>query len=246
MNTMVFWHGWGLDHSIWSSLITHLESRPVFATQLHVQALPGYAGTTAPVPYSAKKLIDALLAKLPESFTICAWSMGAILAMQAAHLYPNRVKRLILMSGTPCFVKKSDWPLGMEEDVLKGFAEKLKQDSAGTLKNFISLFNQHDIRSRQIGRAIKPISSAPSSVLEQGLHLLGEMDLRPISSLIMQPALLIHGENDSLMPVDAAKWLAQTLPRARLVVLPDVAHAPFLSEPIECASLISNFMYDKY
>lgn len=33
---------------------------------------------------------------------------------------------------------------------------------------------------------------------------------------------------DPLMPVEAARWLARTLPDATLHILPDVAHAPFL------------------
>ena len=59
---------------------------------------------------------------------------------------------------------------------------------------------------------------------------------------IHQKTLLIHGAFDPLMPVEAARWLARTLPDATLHILPDVAHAPFLSQPVQCATLVKEFL----
>jgi pimeloyl-ACP methyl ester carboxylesterase len=45
------------------------------------------------------------------------------------------------------------------------------------------------------------------------------------------PALVVWGEQDKLVPVSHAHAFGQALPKARLVVLPDSAHYPYLEEP---------------
>jgi pimeloyl-[acyl-carrier protein] methyl ester esterase len=55
---------------------------------------------------------------------------------------------------------------------------------------------------------------------------------------ITQPARLIHGRNDTVMPLPAAEWLAGHLPHARLDVLEACGHAPMISQPEACAQII--------
>ena len=43
------------------------------------------------------------------------------------------------------------------------------------------------------------------------------------------------------MPVAAAEWLADALPLGRMSVLKHTGHAPFVSRPTECATLIESF-----
>ncbi len=58
---------------------------------------------------------------------------------------------------------------------------------------------------------------------------------------IAQPSLLIHGEHDALMPIAAARRLAQALPRARLETLAGSGHALPLTRSADCAGLIAEF-----
>jgi pimeloyl-[acyl-carrier protein] methyl ester esterase len=79
-----------------------------------------------------------------------------------------------------------------------------------------------------------------SSALDVGLELLRTTDLRGDAAGIAQPALVVHGQRDALVPIDAGRWLARHLPRARLVELEAAAHLPFLSHPREfVAALVS-------
>jgi pimeloyl-[acyl-carrier protein] methyl ester esterase len=67
--------------------------------------------------------------------------------------------------------------------------------------------------------------------LRAGLQILLTTDLRGKLADISQPVLLLHGENDVITHVDAAKWMHQQLPHAKLVGFPHCGHAPFLSHP---------------
>ena len=54
---------------------------------------------------------------------------------------------------------------------------------------------------------------------------------------------LIHGESDPLMPLSAARWLADHLPQARLEVFHGAAHAPFLNSPERFAELLIEYCH---
>jgi pimeloyl-[acyl-carrier protein] methyl ester esterase len=243
MSELLLWHGWGMQPTAWDTMAALLTDR----CRLRAQPLPGYAGTEALEPYSLDNLVDTLLEQVSTPVTLCGWSLGALLAMLAAARHPAKVERLILIGATPSFIQRADWPHGMRPAALAEFAAGVASDPPAALKRFIALFNQNDVNGRAIGRELgRGLASAelPSTaILDAGLALLRDTDLRPLTPSIRQPTLLIHGAHDPLMPLAAAQWLAATLPQARLDILPDAAHAPFLSEPAHCAALISDFVH---
>ena len=51
------------------------------------------------------------------------------------------------------------------------------------------------------------------------------------------PALVVWGANDTIVPLEQGERLADELPDAELVVFPDAAHDPILTHPAELAEL---------
>jgi pimeloyl-[acyl-carrier protein] methyl ester esterase len=178
---------------------------------------------------------------------LCGWSLGALLAMRAALLAPERVGRLILVGGTPSFTQRDDWTTAQPASLLQDFAAAVANDSRTTLQRFVALFNQGDSKARPIGREIarNVLSSPPpaTATLLAGLDWLRDVDLRDRVAEITCPVLLIHGEHDPLMPLPAARWLADKLPQARLDVFPGAAHAPFLNDTERFARLVGGFLH---
>lgn len=244
MNPLVLWHGWGMHPAAWDGLTAQLASQHGITPR--AQALPGYAGSAAPAITTMDVLTDALLADVSTPITLCGWSLGAMLALHAAQRHPDQVARLILIGATPSFVQRPDWPHGMTPEALAEFADAVENDPKTALKRFIALFNQNDVNGRSIGRALTQALGTdqlpPAAILAAGLALLRDTDLRELAPSITQPTLLLHGAHDPLMPLAAAQWLAAALPQARLEVLPDAAHAPFLSDPARCAALMADFI----
>ena len=237
MKTLVFWHGWGMHAAAWHSLAHHLKD-----CDLHLPPLPGYDGTPAPIPYTAEAVVDAMLATQELPTTLCGWSMGAMLAILAAHRHPGKIHRLILFSATPSFIQRDGWKHGMPPTTLAEFSEAVHTDAESAIKRFIALFNHSDLHARSNARTLEDLELPPQSTLDGGLALLRDMDLRPIVSGIHQPTLLIHGERDPLMPLAAAKWLAAAMPSATLDICAHTAHAPFISDPLHCSGLIREWL----
>lgn len=53
---------------------------------------------------------------------------------------------------------------------------------------------------------------------------------------IMVPVMIMWGEEDNLIPVESAKWFADALPGAKLVIYPKVGHIPMEEVPEQSAN----------
>lgn len=236
-------HGWGLGSAAWAPIVDSLAQ----SCRVHVIDLPGYGGQPADnADFTATA--QALLDSLPDGVTLCGWSLGGLLALQAALLAPHKIAGLILAGSTPSFIQRDDaWRNAQAPDLLDAFASAVAQNTATTLQRFIALLNRGDAHARTISRALssRTLSSElpDAQTLTRGLDWLRNVDLRAQLPAVALPTLLIHGDCDPLMPLAAARWLATQLPQAHLEVFTNAAHAPFLGDPERFTTLVRNFCH---
>ena len=88
--------------------------------------------------------------------------------------------------------------------------------------------------------------SAPAATNATGAAVLARLrregyDWRPILRALSTPTLVLHGERDAL-PTSVAFELAELLPRARPVLLPDAGHMPFWESPAQFFALVDEFL----
>ena len=234
--------GWGLGKAAWQPVAALLAQR----FRVHLVDLPGYGGS----PASAAGFVDtaqALAAALPAGTIYVGWSLGVLLALQAARLAPARIGALVLVGATPSFTQRNDWPHAQPPELLAGFAAAIAADAGAARPRFVALFNQGDTQARAIGRTLnKTLQAGPpadAASLLAGLAWLRDVDLRPALVGSTVPTLLIHGEHDPLMPLAAARWLNAALPGSQLEVFAGAAHAPFLNNPELFARLIGDHFH---
>ncbi|WP_374259604.1 alpha/beta fold hydrolase [Zoogloea sp.] len=240
---LVLLHGWGLSSAVWAPLRARLDpALPVVPLDL-----PGH-GSAAPAGDSLADWADALRPHIPDGATVVGWSLGAQLALHLAARAPDAIARLVLIGASPRFVQADDWPCAMPADTLGEFRRQFDLDPAAVQKRFVALQALGDSARRDVvaalGTALTPADAAHQPALACGLRLLADTDQRALVAGIRQPTRVLHGSADTLMPVAAAEWLADTLPDGRLTVFQHSGHAPFLSRPADCATLLESFIRD--
>jgi pimeloyl-[acyl-carrier protein] methyl ester esterase len=181
-------------------------------------------------------LLQALGQALPPG-VVCGWSIGAL---QAMHSPPPGARALVLIAATPRFVAADDWPQGLAPPSFERFVAGMKTAPERTLKTFLALQTVGDARGAAVGRQLAA-ACEPARADTGGLEFLATTDLREKAAKLHLPVLLIHGEEDRLVSLAAGQWLAQTLPAARIVTLPQVSHAPHLSAPEVVAQALRAF-----
>jgi len=72
---------------------------------------------------------------------------------------------------------------------------------------------------------------------------LGEYDLREGLTRVSAPTLIVHGRRDPI-PLASSDAAAQALPDARLVILEDAGHVPYVEQPDALFAAIDHFLAD--
>lgn len=226
--------GWGIGRGPLETLAGTLNARII--------DLPGYNGT--PLIEAFNEAADNLAAKLEPGTVLMGWSLGSLLALATAARHPQLVGKLILVAATASFCRRADWPDAMPEEELAEFTRAAHTDFHNLLPRFIGNFNRGDRHARTIARTLlaQAGSEPPSAALAAGLRWLRDQDLRPLLPQVTCPTLILHGARDPLIPVAAARRLAEQLPDAHLTILPGVAHVPFLSQPEHFLAQIRLFL----
>lgn len=228
---LVLLHGWGMHSGVWHGVREALAAR----YRIHLVDLPGMGLSPALPSATLDGLAGAVEDVMPPVASLCGWSLGSQVAMRLALRAPARVRRLVLVGSTPCFVGTEDWTHGVPAGVFNRFAAEVEADYRLAMDRFLSLQGFGGTAARSLIRTLREhFAMAPrpaADVLREALQILLQTDLRTEAARIVQPAMLVHGDRDTLVPAGAAAWLAQVLPSASLRLIPGASHAPFISHP---------------
>lgn len=242
---MVLIHGWGLHSVVWDNIMPALLSR----FQVTVIELPGFG--RSPIPggeYDLEYLTRQVLSVAPQNAVWLGWSLGGMIAMNAAIHFPERIKGLITVASTPKFISDERWPLALNGEVLAHFRALLLEDWEGTLIRFIALQCKDSSTIKEDIRFLKDIvffHGHPSSkALRCGLDVLRDVDLLDELKQIKVPTLHILGENDNLVPVGISKEIKQYQSAANVAVIKGASHVPFVSDPDSFIAAVSDFLID--
>lgn len=223
---LVLLHGWGFNSSIWGAFAAGLAQH----YRVTLIDLPGFGQSPLPAgSYRLAELVERILQVAPRQAHYLGWSLGGVIACAVARDAPARVQSLLLLASSPCLVQKQNWP-GIAGHMLESFKRKLQQDYRSALREFLYLQLPACRSKAQLQALIRHMAEQPApagDALLQGLQLLQETDLRTDIIRLTCPQTWMLGEADQLLPVA----LAHQLPDARVVVLAQAGHAPFLSHP---------------
>jgi pimeloyl-ACP methyl ester carboxylesterase len=153
-------------------------------------------------------------------------SDGAAMSILFAATYPERTAALVLRSGYPRTMWASDYPWGRSEE---DYRREVERD--------LRLFGPTDeameaVRSRmqiddddEVQQWVDCFRSSASPAAVEALALMNkEIDVRDVLSAIRVPTLIIHGTDDTVVPIEVARYMSERVPAARVVELPSTGH----------------------
>lgn len=237
---LVLIHGWAMHAGIFAPLISLLA--PHF--RLHLVDLPGHGfnrnddGAVDLLEWATR-----IRAATPPGAIWVGWSLGGLVALQAALDAPAAVRGLVEIAESPRLLTAPDWPHGVAPAALAEFGAALQRDYRRTIERFLALELIGSAHAPSLLRELKAHVFAHGEpdlrVLVEGLHLLETADLRDRLHELRMPSLWIAGRRDRLIPAAAMRWSAQHAAGDYLEL--DAGHAPFLSHPQAVADAISGF-----
>lgn len=167
-----------------------------------------------------------------QECVLAAESAGAATAIQAALKDPTRITGLVLVDALYYN------PPSQQPDL---FLAGLQQYYAETITQFVNTCvpEPNSEAIRRWGEHILGRASQEAAI--QLYQCNSGLDLRPQLSRITQPTLILHGEQDNLVPVEATEHLASEIPNSHLHIFPETGHVPTVTRPKEVADAINQF-----
>jgi 3-oxoadipate enol-lactonase len=180
-----------------------------------------------------------------DTFRLLGHSMGGMVSRRVVLAQPERVDALVLMDTSPGPIPSLDPDLADAAAVvmLEQGKEVLKPilDEAGTLESPAHLrllaerpeLVEYEERNWQ---ALSPVMWA--TMLREIVH---QPDQLALLAGVHCPTLVIVGEQDTPF-VDPSRAMANVVPGAELVVLPDAGHSPQLENPGPWLDALQRFL----
>ncbi|HVG19154.1 MAG TPA: alpha/beta fold hydrolase [Blastocatellia bacterium] len=167
-------------------------------------------------------------------------SMGGMIAQEFALRYPARAKSLVL----GCTTCGGPGSTAAEPEVIKTLAARATmsvEEAIHAMAHYV--YDAATPRERleedfEIRRRTYPSSEGYLAQLR------GVFEWESFSRLsqINVPTLVIHGESDRLVPPANGKLLAESIPGARLVMLPSASHIFMTDQPEAANQAILSFL----
>jgi pimeloyl-ACP methyl ester carboxylesterase len=219
---LVLLHGYPLDHHLWDEVTPLLED----TFDVILPDLRGFGdSTTIDSLYSMDDLasdIAGLLDQLGiQKAAIVGHSMGGYAALAFARLYPDRVSGLGLVSSQVL----ADSP-ERKEGRYKSAADVAANGIGSVVETMTPKFT---VDERLQSYARLSMERQPPAAYIGALKAMAErLDSTPLLSSFHFPVVVIHGDSDSLIPIDRAREVKAALPQAYLVEIPSAGHMPMM------------------
>ena len=155
-------------------------------------------------------------------------SEGAAMIILFAATYPERTAALIVRSAFPRRMWAPDYPWGRTEEEYEREVERdLRvfgpREQARESVQALGSFDDEEVEG-----FLEMLRFGASPGTLAALHRMNkEIDIRHVLPAVRVPTLVLHGELDTVVPLDAARYVASRIPAARLVVLPGIGHLAF-------------------
>ncbi len=152
-------------------------------------------------------------------------SEGAAMSVLFAATYPERVAALVVRSCSPRTMWAPDFPWGRSEEAyqrevnqaLRVYADR---DDARRVVRGLGMQSEDEVESY-----IDLLRYGASPGMLEALYRMNrEIDIRDVLPTVRVPALVMHGSEDQVVPVEVGRYTAQRLRAARFVELPGVGH----------------------
>ena len=195
---------------------------------------PGYGRSEDPLaPFSLADLADRAVELLDELEIdvahVLGLSMGGVIAQLVYHRHPRRVRSLILADTNP------GGAAAPEPERSARVRQRLEALDRLGPQGMAEQRAPNLVRPGAPPELIAELTSIMAEVRPAGYCsaaiALGHTDLTAQLSSIQVPTLVIHGEQDAVVPLETARTLAASIPGARLVVIPEQATSPTRNSP---------------
>ncbi|MCL2581911.1 MAG: alpha/beta hydrolase [Streptosporangiales bacterium] len=178
---------------------------------------------------SVKEIAGQILAAAPPKFSLAGLSMGGYVALEIMRQAADRVARLALVD-TSARPDTPDKTAGRRDQMALAEAGRLGEVTDILYPRWVGPARRDDPELRWTVRQMAD-ETGPEAFVRQQTAIMNRPDSRPGLSAIDCQTLVVAGVDDEVTPLDCSEEIANGIPSARLLVIPDCGHLSTLEQP---------------
>lgn len=176
-------------------------------------------------------------AGIADPVALVGFSMGGGEVARFQTKYPGRTSAAVLISSVvPYMLKTDDNPNGVPQETFDQMTAGMKKDQADFFTGFFKDFFGVGVMAHPVSDAV--IEDARSQTRQASIHNIlaaakafATTDFRPDLASFKSPTLIIHGNADQTVPIDATgREVAAKVPGAQLTEYEGSAHGVFATD----------------
>jgi pimeloyl-ACP methyl ester carboxylesterase len=222
-------HGAGENHLVWPIGLRRLPGTIVYAIDL-----PGHGKSAgrgyATIEEYANWIVSFMEAARLDQVVLIGHSMGGAVAQLFGIKYPDRVIGLVLVA-TGARLRVAPQLLQLAEEDFTAAVDLVIRWEWGPLT---------PVEIKQLGK--QQLLQIRPEVLLGDYRACNAFDVRDDLPEISTPTLIIAGEADQMTPLRHAAFLAEHLPHARLVAIPQSGHMVMLEASEVVTGAVDEFV----
>jgi len=231
-NDVVLLHGWMMEPGMWA----HQEEALADGARPHAVIQPGHGVAVSGLRQHATMqdwaawLARELDGRAISDTVLVGHDVGGLVAQEMWQRYPERIKALV-------FVATLDEPWSETEQATLGALSDAvldwNADAAARVSRALigaDFLSKHPNWFEDWREQVARTYDLPM-VRDLGRLAAHHDDYRASSESIRVPTLVINGDSDSVVAIEKAQAMADRIPDARLIELPEIGHAPPLEQP---------------
>ena len=250
-SAIVLLHGYPFDRSMWREQIDFLSTNGFLVVAPDLRGFGALSGklqfdadaegnesarqaeayrtisTMSDMARDVATLMDGL--KIDQA-SICGLSMGGYVALEFVHLFPARVRALVL-AGTRAPADNEPEKQVRAKQVAEMLAKGMNDIAEGTLPKLLAprtLAEKPDVVA-QVREMILHADPEGAAAAQRGMA--ARRDYSADLPSINVPALVIVGRQDPIRPVADAEFMHRGLSESRLEIIEDAAHMTNMEQP---------------
>jgi non-heme chloroperoxidase len=252
---VVLIHGWPLSHEMWEYQVSDLVNA---GFRVIAYDRRGFGKSSKPWNgYDYDTLTDDLSALLNEldlqDVTLVGFSMGGGEVVRYFSRYGGErvTKAVLLGSIVPYLLKTDDNPEGADQSVFDEMITALQEDRIAFLDNFGKLFFGVTLLNKPASAPLLDYyrmlaSAALPKATRDCVESFAQTDFRDELQNIRVPTLIIHGDDDKIVPIDAtSKKAAARIRDNRYIVYEGAPHALCYTERKRLNRDLIEFIHEK-
>ena len=248
VNTLIFLHGWGHNHTVWKREIEFFNKKGYNTLALDLR---GHGKSGKPknlADYSmhnfAKDINEIIKKEKIENPVLIGHSLGSMIVLKFMELFPKKAKKIILIDTT----YRNPW-----KDIQIRKQIKLSNFNRNLFKH---IFKNRKLRKRHFKEVdfskmrghtdlfyfIKGAKETPMVSILACLMDMLNFDESNILKKIDTPTLIIEGKSDYKIPVNVAREMHKNIKNSKLSIIKGATHDTNILKPIKVSREIDKFL----